>query len=92
MSTIRRVRGSSLRRQSTDRRPTSSCRTRYQMNVAVQREILPSLSMSVAYVGTRGHKYPLSPDINYPVFTSTATAANVDSRRPILPGVSRAST
>ena len=59
----------------------------YQMNVAVQRQILPSLSLSAAYVGTRGHKYPLSPDINYPVYTTTATAGNVDSRRPILPGV-----
>jgi hypothetical protein len=59
----------------------------YQMNVAVQREIIPTVSVTVAYVGALGRKYPLSPDLNYPVFGPGATAANVDSRRPILPGV-----
>lgn len=59
----------------------------YQTNVAVQREIVPSVSVTAAYVGAFGRKYPLSPDINYPVFGSGATAGNVDARRPISPGV-----
>jgi hypothetical protein len=58
----------------------------YQMNVAVQREIVPSISVNVAYVGALGRKYPLSPDLNYPVFGPGATTGNVNSRRPILPG------
>jgi hypothetical protein len=59
----------------------------YQMNVAVQREILPSISVNVAYVGALGRKYPLSPDLNYPAVTANASTQNVDARRPILPGV-----
>ena len=45
---------------------------------------MPSVSVNVAYVGALGRKYPLSPDINYPVFVPGAsTTQNVDSRRPI---------
>jgi hypothetical protein len=58
----------------------------YQMNVSVQRELRRAISVTAAYVGALGRKYPLSPDLNYPVFGPTATAGNVDSRRPIQPG------
>lgn len=58
----------------------------YQTNVSFQREIVRSFSVNVAYVSALGRKYPLSPDLNYPVYGPGATAANVDSRRPILPG------
>jgi hypothetical protein len=58
----------------------------YQGNVSVQREIFKSLSVNVAYVGSFGRKYPLSPDINYPVYGPGATAQNVDLRRPIDTG------
>jgi hypothetical protein len=58
----------------------------YQMNVSVQREVLPSVSVTAAYVGALGRKYPLSPDVNYPVFDPGATAGNVNARRPIQPG------
>ena len=58
----------------------------YQMNVSVQREVLPSVSVTAAYVGALGRKYPLSPDVNYPVFGPGATAGNVNARRPIQPG------
>ncbi len=54
----------------------------YQMNLSVQRELVPSLSVSVAYVGALGRKLPLSPDLNYPELTPGASTKNVDSRRP----------
>jgi hypothetical protein len=56
----------------------------YQMNLSVQREIVKNLTVSAAYVGTLSRDLPFARDINYPVITSTATAAgaNVLSRRP----------
>ncbi|HET9316036.1 MAG TPA: TonB-dependent receptor, partial [Vicinamibacteria bacterium] len=59
----------------------------YQMNVTIQRELLRNYSVSASYVGALGRKMPGSLDRNYPVYTSTATAANVNSRRPYQPGV-----
>jgi hypothetical protein len=58
----------------------------YQMNLSVQRELLPNFSVNAAYVGAIGRKYPLSPDINYPQPTPGATSQNLDERRPIQPG------
>jgi hypothetical protein len=53
----------------------------------VQREVARGLSVSAGYVGTLSHGLAFSPDINYPIFTSTATSSNYNNRRPILPGV-----
>ncbi len=58
----------------------------YQMNLSVQRELVKSLSVNVAYVGALGRKLPIAPDLNQPVYLPGATTSNVDSRRPILPG------
>jgi hypothetical protein len=58
----------------------------YQMNLAVQRQLGESASATVAYVGAMGHNLPFDRDLNYPVFGPGATAANVNARRPYLPG------
>jgi hypothetical protein len=42
--------------------------------------------MSASYVGALGRKLPASLDKNYPIYNSTATTANVNSRRPYQPG------
>jgi hypothetical protein len=52
----------------------------------VQREIARGFSVSAAYVSTLSHRLAFAHDINYPIFNSTATASNYDSRRPIGPG------
>ena len=59
----------------------------YQINLTVQRELLRNYSVSASYVGALGRNLAASLDQNYPVYTSTATAANVNSRRPYQPGV-----
>jgi hypothetical protein len=58
----------------------------YQMNLTVEKEIVRNFSMSASYVGALGRKLPASVDLNYPVFGPGATAANVNARRPYLPG------
>jgi hypothetical protein len=58
----------------------------YQTNVTVEKEILSRLSVSASYVGALGRRLPASVDRNYPVFGPGATAANVNARRPYLPG------
>jgi hypothetical protein len=59
----------------------------YQMNFSVQRQLTSDLGVTAAYVGALGRKLPFKPDINYPVFGPGATTANIDARRPILPGI-----
>jgi hypothetical protein len=59
----------------------------YQMNLTVEKEIVRSFSMSASYVGALGRRLPASLDKNYPVYNSSATTANVNSRRPYQPGV-----
>jgi hypothetical protein len=54
----------------------------YQTNVAVQRQIAAGLSATVAYVGARGHSLPFGTNLNYP----TPGTANIETRRPYLPG------
>jgi hypothetical protein len=56
----------------------------YQTNVGIERQIGRSLSVGAAYVGTFNRHLPFSRDVNYPVFTATATSAgaNVLARRP----------
>lgn len=58
----------------------------YQINVSVQRQVTSDLSLTASYVSTLGHKLPFDQDLNYPVYGPGATTANVDARRPILPG------
>jgi len=59
----------------------------YQMNLTAEKELLRNFSVSASYVGALGRKLPASIDRNYPVFTPTATTANVNARRPYQPGV-----
>jgi hypothetical protein len=40
------------------------------------------LSISAGYVGTLSHHLAFSPDVNYPVYNSTATSSNFNNRRP----------
>jgi hypothetical protein len=58
----------------------------YQVNLTVEKEILRNFSVSASYVGALGRKLPASVDRNYPVFGPGATTANVNARRPYLPG------
>jgi hypothetical protein len=58
----------------------------YQANLTVQKELLRSFSVSASYVAALGRKLPASLDRNYPVFGPGATTANVNARRPYLPG------
>jgi hypothetical protein len=58
----------------------------YQMNLTVEKELLRNFSVSASYVGALGRKLPASVDRNYPLFGPGATAANVNARRPYLPG------
>jgi hypothetical protein len=57
-----------------------------QMNLTIEKEILRSFAVTASYVGALGRNLPASIDRNYPVYNSTATTANVNSRRPYLPG------
>jgi hypothetical protein len=58
----------------------------YQTNVTVEREIGKSFSVSASYVGAWARNLAAAVDNNYPIYTATATAANVNTRRPYLPG------
>jgi hypothetical protein len=58
-----------------------------QMNLTIEKEILRSFAVTASYVGALGRNLPASIDRNYPVYNSTATAANVNARRPYMPGV-----
>ncbi|MEK7406737.1 MAG: TonB-dependent receptor [Acidobacteriota bacterium] len=58
----------------------------YQFNLSVQRQVLSDVSVTAAYVSALGHKLPFQRDINYPIYGRGATAANVNQRRPFLPG------
>jgi Carboxypeptidase regulatory-like domain/TonB dependent receptor len=58
----------------------------YQMNLTVEKEIIRSVSVSASYVGALGRNLPGSIDRNYPVYGPGATTANVNARRPYMPG------
>lgn len=55
----------------------------YQLNLSVERQIKKDLIVTAAYVGSLSHRLPFAIDLNYPFYTSTATSANVNSRRAI---------
>ncbi len=58
----------------------------YQTNITLEKELGRRFSVSASYVGTFARHLAAGVDNNYPVFTATATAANVNTRRPYLPG------
>jgi hypothetical protein len=58
-----------------------------QMNFAIQRQIRRDLSITAAYVSNLTHHIPIAPDLNYPILSAGANTANVNNRRPYLPGV-----
>jgi hypothetical protein len=58
----------------------------YQSNVSVERELGKSFSVTAAYVRASARHLASGVDENYPVLTPTATTANVNTRRPYLPG------
>jgi hypothetical protein len=58
-----------------------------QMNLTVQQQIAPNTSFQIGYAGTLSRKMSGNIDQNNPIYGPGATSANVDSRRPYLPGV-----
>ncbi len=67
-----------------------NARTPYvqQYNFTVQRQLWRDMSLEVAYVGNVSRKLYWCRDANQPVYIpGKSTAANVDGRRPISPGV-----
>lgn len=58
----------------------------YQANLTVEKEIMKNTSVTASYVMALGRNLPASLDRNYPVFGPGATTANVNTRRPYLPG------
>jgi hypothetical protein len=59
----------------------------YQLNFSIQRQITKDWSATAAYVGSLSRRLPFAVDLNYPFYSSTATSANVNNRRPIDTGV-----
>jgi hypothetical protein len=57
------------------------------MNFAIQRQIRRDVSITAAYVGNLTRRIPIAQDINYPILNAGATTANVNNRRPYMPGV-----
>jgi hypothetical protein len=59
----------------------------YQTNFTIEKEFFTHFAVTASYVGAFGRNLPASIDQNYPVFGPGATTANVNSRRPYMPGV-----
>ncbi len=66
--------------------PTFDWTSSYEANLAVQQQWTSTLATSVGYVGSYARHLPFGTDGNYPVYGPGATSANVDSRRPLMPG------
>ncbi len=58
-----------------------------QYNFTVQQQIAGSMSLQVAYVGNSSHKLFLQRDANAPIYSPSATTANLNNRRPYMPGL-----
>ena len=58
----------------------------YQTNITIEKEIGRSFSASASYIGAFARNLAAAVDNNYPIFGAGATAANVNTRRPYLPG------
>jgi hypothetical protein len=56
-----------------------------QLNLNVQRQIFKDLTLQVGYMGKLGHKLLMGWSPNPALFSPTATAGNVDSRRILQP-------
>jgi hypothetical protein len=54
----------------------------YQLNASVQRQLPGNTTVMVAYVGSLAHDLPLQVDVNYPIWSATATTSNINSRHP----------
>jgi hypothetical protein len=59
----------------------------YQTNLTLEKELGKSVSVTASYVGSFGRHLAAGVDNNYPVFGPGATTANVNTRRPYMPGV-----
>jgi hypothetical protein len=58
----------------------------HQMNLTIEKEIVRTFSVTASYVGALGRNLPASIDRNYPIYGPGATTANVNARRPYMPG------
>ncbi|MBV9085477.1 MAG: TonB-dependent receptor, partial [Acidobacteriaceae bacterium] len=58
-----------------------------QYNFTVQQQIGGTMDLQVAYVGNSSRKLFLQRDANAPVYAPGATTANINNRRPYLPGL-----
>lgn len=54
-------------------------------NTTVEREIMPTYLLRVAYAGSRGDRLALGRELNAAVYTPGATTATTDARRPLFP-------
>jgi hypothetical protein len=67
-----------------------------QMNLTVQRQVTKNMSLQTAYVGTISRKMSGNIDQNNPIYETDPitgnppSSANVDDRRPYMPGVFQA--
>ncbi len=59
-----------------------------QINLSVQQQLTNAMNLEIAYVGTLSRKQTVNIDENAPVYIpGNSTQANIDARRPYLPGV-----
>ncbi|MBM3734956.1 MAG: TonB-dependent receptor [Acidobacteria bacterium] len=58
-----------------------------QWNFNLQRETLQGIVVTAAYVGSKGTRFSILRDVNAAVFRPGASGANIEQRRPFLPGV-----
>jgi outer membrane receptor protein involved in Fe transport len=54
-------------------------------HVTVEREILPTYLVRVAYAGSHGDRLALGRELNLPVYVVGATTSTTDTRRPLAP-------
>lgn len=59
----------------------------YQLNASIQRQLPGNTSVTVAYVGALSHDLPLQVDVNYPIWSTTASTSNINSRHPFDNGL-----
>lgn len=57
-----------------------------QYSFSVEQQVNSNLALTAAYVGNSSRKLGVQSDYNAPLFGPGATAANINQRRPYLPG------
>jgi hypothetical protein len=58
-----------------------------QYSLTLEQQFLNDIAVSVAYVGNTSRKLMVQSDVNAPIFTpGQSTAANINARRPYMPG------